>query len=150
MGEQVREFKAMVRNLHAAGLEVILDVVYNHTGEGNHMGPTLSFRGIDNHAYYRLDAGDPRFYMDFTGTGNTFNLLHPRMLQLVMDSLRYWVLEMHVDGFRFDLASTLARDSHGVNKLHAFLRDHSAGPGAFADEADRGTMGRGRRRLPGR
>ena len=121
MGDQVKEFKSMVRNLHAAGIEVILDVVYNHTGEGNHMGPTLSFRGIDNHAYYWLSPEDQRFYMDFTGTGNTFNLLHPRTLQLVMDSLRYWVLEMHVDGFRFDLASTLARDFGGVNKLHAFF-----------------------------
>ncbi len=121
MGEQVGEFKGMVRNLHGAGIEVILDVVYNHTGEGNHMGATLSFRGIDNEAYYRLSPEDPRFYMDFTGTGNTFNLLHPRTLQLVMDSLRYWVLEMHVDGFRFDLASTLARDASGVNKLHAFF-----------------------------
>ena len=121
MGGQVSEFKAMVRNLHAAGIEVILDVVYNHTGEGNHLGPTLSFRGVDNAAYYWLSPEDPRFYMDFTGTGNTFNLLHPRTLQLVMDSLRYWVLEMHVDGFRFDLASTLARDFGGVNKLHAFF-----------------------------
>src|SRR3954454_8199435 len=121
MGEQVKEFKGMVRNLHAAGIEVILDVVYNHTGEGNHLGATLSFRGVDNQAYYRLSPEDPRFYMDFTGTGNTFNLLHPRTLQLVMDSLRYWVLEMHVDGFRFDLASTLARDHRGVNKLHAFF-----------------------------
>jgi glycogen operon protein len=120
-GEQVREFKTMVRNLHAAGIEVILDVVYNHTGEGNHMGPTLSFRGVDNQSYYWLSPEDPRFYMDFTGTGNTFNLLHPRTLQLVMDSLRYWVLEMHVDGFRFDLAVTLARDFGGVNKLHAFF-----------------------------
>ncbi len=121
LGEQVKEFKSMVRNLHAAGIEVLLDVVYNHTGEGNQMGPTLSFRGIDNQAYYWLTPDDPRFYMDFTGTGNTFNLLHPRTLQLVMDSLRYWVLEMHVDGFRFDLASTLARDFNGVNKLHAFF-----------------------------
>ncbi|MFL6569308.1 MAG: glycogen debranching protein GlgX [Chthoniobacterales bacterium] len=120
-GEQVREFKTMVKNLHAANIEVILDVVYNHTGEGNHMGPTLSFRGVDNQAYYWLSPEDPRFYMDFTGTGNTFNLLHPRTLQLVMDSLRYWVLEMRVDGFRFDLASTLARDFGGVNKLHAFF-----------------------------
>jgi isoamylase len=120
-GEQVTEFKSMVRNLHAAGIEVILDVVYNHTAEGNHLGPTLCFRGIDNLAYYRLRPDDPRFYLDFTGTGNTFNLLHPRTLQLVMDSLRYWVLEMHVDGFRFDLASTLARDHEGVNKLHAFF-----------------------------
>ncbi len=121
VGGQVKEFKEMVRNLHAAGLEVILDVVYNHTAEGNHLGPTLSFRGIDNQAYYRLSPEDPRFYMDFTGTGNTFNLLNTRTLQLVMDSLRYWVLEMHVDGFRFDLASTLARDANGVNKLHAFF-----------------------------
>ena len=121
MGGQVTEFKNMVRNLHAAGLEVILDVVYNHTAEGNHLGPTLSFRGIDNPAYYRLLPEDARLYMDFTGTGNTFNLLHPRTLQLVMDSLRYWVNDMHVDGFRFDLASTLARDQSGVNKLHAFF-----------------------------
>ena len=120
-GGQVNEFKTMVRNLHAAGIEVILDVVYNHTAEGNHLGPTLAFRGIDNIASYRLETKNPRFYLDFTGTGNTFNLLHPRTLQLVMDSLRYWVLEMHVDGFRFDLASTLARDANGVNKLHAFF-----------------------------
>jgi isoamylase len=120
-GEQVNEFKGMVRNLHAAGIEVILDVVYNHTAEGNHLGPTLAFRGIDNIASYRLRTENPRFYLDFTGTGNTFNLLHPRTLQLVMDSLRYWVLEMHVDGFRFDLATTLARDANGVNKLHAFF-----------------------------
>ena len=121
LGEQIPEFKSMVRNLHAAGIEVILDVVYNHTAEGNHLGPTLCFRGIDNIAYYRLHPDNPRFYLDFTGTGNTFNLLHPRSLQLVMDSLRYWVLDMHVDGFRFDLASTLARDDEGVNKLHAFF-----------------------------
>ena len=121
LGGQVSEFKGMVRNLHAAGIEVILDVVYNHTGEGSHLGPTLSFRGVDNAAYYRLSPEDPRFYMDFTGTGNTFNLLHSRTLQLVMDSLRYWVNDMHVDGFRFDLASTLARDHQGVNKLHAFF-----------------------------
>ena len=120
-GGQVTEFRNMVRSLHAAGLEVILDVVYNHTAEGNHLGPTLSFRGIDNQAYYRLMPDDPRFYLDFTGTGNTFNLLNTRTLQLVMDSLRYWVTEMHVDGFRFDLASTLARDANGVNKLHAFF-----------------------------
>jgi glycogen operon protein len=121
LGEQVFEFKTMVRNLHAAGIEVILDVVYNHTAEGNHLGPTLCFRGIDNPAYYRLQPDNPRFYLDFTGTGNTFNLLHPRTLQLVMDSLRYWILEMHVDGFRFDLAATLVRDHDGVNKLHAFF-----------------------------
>ncbi|HEY4756968.1 MAG TPA: glycogen debranching protein GlgX, partial [Chthoniobacterales bacterium] len=121
LGGQVKEFKTMVRNLHAGGIEVLLDVVYNHTGEGNHLGPTLAFRGIDNIASYRLQSEQPRFYLDFTGTGNTFNLLHPRTLQLVMDSLRYWVLEMRVDGFRFDLASTLARDANGVNKLHAFF-----------------------------
>src|SRR2546430_577680 len=121
MGAQVSEFKPMVRNLHAAGIEVILDVVYNHTAEGNHLGATLAFRGIDNIASYRLRTENPRFYLDFTGTGNTFNLLHPRTLQLVMDSLRYWVNDMHVDGFRFDLASTLARDEKGVNKLHAFF-----------------------------
>ncbi len=122
LGEQVSEFKSMVRNLHAAGIEVILDVVYNHTAEGNHLGATLSFRGVDNIAHYRLLTENPRFYLDFTGTGNTFNLLHPRTLQLVMDSLRYWVLEMHVDGFRFDLASTLARDAKSVNKMHAFFQ----------------------------
>jgi isoamylase len=121
LGQQVNEFKSMVRNLHTAGIEVILDVVYNHTAEGNHLGATLAFRGVDNIAYYRLLPQDPRFYLDFTGTGNTFNLLNTRALQLVMDSLRYWVLEMHVDGFRFDLASTLARDANGVNKLHAFF-----------------------------
>jgi glycogen operon protein len=120
-GEQVTEFKTMVRNLHAAGLEVILDVVYNHTAEGNHLGPTLSFRGLDNHAYYRLVPETPRFYRDFTGTGNTVDSLHPRALQLIMDSLRYWVTEMHVDGFRFDLASTLARDQAGVSKTHPFF-----------------------------
>src|SRR4029077_6248986 len=121
MGAQVSEFESMVCNLHAAGIEGILDVVYNHTAEGNHLGPTLSFRGVDNPAYYRLALDDPRKYMDFTGTGNTFNLLHPRTLQLVMDSLRYWINDMHVDGFRFDLASPLARDQNGVNKLHAFF-----------------------------
>src|SRR6266581_4128780 len=115
------EFRSTVARLHDAGIEVILDVVYNHTAEGNHLGPTLSFRGIDNPAYYRLLPEDTRLYLDFTGTGNTFNLLHPRTLQLVMDSLRYWVLEMHVDGFRFDLAVSLGRDHEGVNKLHAFF-----------------------------
>src|SRR5262245_37800921 len=110
----------MVRSLHAAGIEVILDVVYNHTAEGNQMGATLSMRGVDNAAYYRL-AEDPRYYMDFTGCGNTLNMQHPRVLQLIMDSLRYWVLEMHVDGFRFDLASTLARELFEVNRLGAFF-----------------------------
>ena len=119
-GDQVREFKTMVRNLHAADIEVILDVVYNHTAEGNHMGPTLSWRGIDNRAYYRA-APDPRYYMDYTGCGNTFDMTNPRVLQLIMDSLRYWITQMHVDGFRFDLASTLARELHEVNKLGAFF-----------------------------
>ena len=119
--EQVREFKEMVRRLHEAGMEVILDVVYNHTAEGNHLGPTLSFRGIDNTSYYRLVADDPRFYMDYTGTGNSLNMLHPQTLKLIMDSLRYWVQEMHVDGFRFDLASTLARELHDDDRLSAFF-----------------------------
>ncbi|HEY6184658.1 MAG TPA: glycogen debranching protein GlgX [Terriglobales bacterium] len=117
----VNEFKTMVKTLHSAGIEVILDVVYNHTAEGNQMGPTLSFRGIDNSVYYRLMPDDPRYYMDYTGTGNTLNMRHPRVLQLIMDSLRYWVLEMHVDGFRFDLAATLARELHEVDRLGAFL-----------------------------
>ncbi|MBI4343936.1 MAG: glycogen debranching protein GlgX [Candidatus Omnitrophica bacterium] len=120
-GGSVREFKMMVRALHAAGIEVILDVVYNHTGEGNHLGPTLSFRGIDNVSYYRLSPKDPRYYEDFTGCGNTMNMRHPRVLQLITDSLRYWVLEMRVDGFRFDLASTLARELHAVDKLGSFF-----------------------------
>src|SRR5690606_8482477 len=106
-GEQVTEFKSMVKALHAAGIEVILDVVYNQTAEGNHLGPMLSFRGLDNPAYYHLVGDDPRYYMDYTGTGNTMNTRHPHVLQLIMDSLRYWVTEMHVDGFRFDLASAL-------------------------------------------
>ena len=117
----VQEFKTMVRNLHSAGIEVILDVVYNHTAEGNHFGPTLSFRGIDNAAYYRLDPHQRRYYVDYTGCGNTLNVSNPRVLQLIMDSLRYWVLDMHVDGFRFDLASTLARELHEVDKLGAFF-----------------------------
>jgi glycogen operon protein len=121
LDNQVYEFKTMVKTLHAAGLEVILDVVYNHTGEGNHLGPTLSLRGIDNVAYYRLDAENPRFYTDFTGTGNSLNMQHPRTIQLVMDSLRYWVTDMHVDGFRFDLAPVLARELHDVDKLSAFV-----------------------------
>ncbi|MCB9484058.1 MAG: glycogen debranching protein GlgX [Dehalococcoidia bacterium] len=117
----VDEFKTMVRALHAVGIEVILDVVYNHTAEGNHLGPTLSWRGIDNASYYRTVADEPRYYMDFTGTGNTLNLAHQRVLQMVMDSLRYWVLEMHVDGFRFDLASALARELYDVNRLSSFF-----------------------------
>jgi glycogen operon protein len=120
-GGQVREFKAMVRALHKAGLEVILDVVYNHTAEGNHLGPTLSFRGIDNQAYYRLVEDDPRFYYDVTGCGNSLNVRQPTTLRLIMDSLRYWVLEMHVDGFRFDLAAALAREFYDVDRLSAFF-----------------------------
>jgi isoamylase len=119
--DSINEFKTMVKTLHSAELEVILDVVYNHTAEGNHLGPTLSLKGIDNSAYYRLVADNQRYYKDYTGTGNTLNMQHPRVLQLIMDSLRYWVLEMHVDGFRFDLAATLARELHEVNRLGAFL-----------------------------
>lgn len=120
-GEQVVEFKRMVKALHEAGIEVILDVVYNHTGEGNQFGPTLSLRGIDNASYYRLVETDPRYYMDFTGCGNSLNVRHPQVLKLIMDSLRYWVLEMHVDGFRFDLASALARELYAVDRLSAFF-----------------------------
>ncbi|EUA08807.1 glycogen debranching enzyme GlgX [Mycobacterium xenopi 4042] len=120
-GSAVGEFKAMVRTFHEEGIEVILDVVYNHTAEGNHLGPTINFRGIDNAAYYRLEDDDPRFYKDFTGTGNSLNARHPHTLQLIMDSLRYWVTEMHVDGFRFDLASTLAREFYDVDRLSAFF-----------------------------
>ena len=118
---QVQEFKTMVKALHAVGIEVILDVVYNHTAEGNHMGPMLSMRGIDNLAYYRVTDEDPRYYLDFTGTGNSLNMRHPHVLQLIMDSLRYWATEMHVDGFRFDLASTLARELLAVDRLSAFF-----------------------------
>jgi isoamylase len=120
-GGQVGEFKAMVRDLHAAGIEVILDVVYNHTAESDHRGPTLSFRGIDNAAYYRLRDDDPRYYLDYTGCGNSLNVRHPHALQLILDSLRYWILDMHVDGFRFDLASALARELHDVERLSAFF-----------------------------
>ncbi|MCW3494284.1 glycogen debranching protein GlgX [Microbacterium sp. SSM24] len=120
-GQQVQEFKAMVKALHGAGIEVILDVVYNHTAEGNHLGPTLSMRGIDNEAYYRLEDDDKRYYTDYTGTGNSLNVGNPHTLQLIMDSLRYWVLEMHVDGFRFDLASTLAREFYEVDRLSTFF-----------------------------
>jgi isoamylase len=121
IGNQVYDFKSMVRTMHAAGLEIILDVVYNHTAEGNHLGPTLSFKGIDNQAYYRRVPDNPRFYYDFTGTGNSLNMRHPRTIQLIMDSLRYWVTEMHVDGFRFDLAPVLARELFEVDKLSAFF-----------------------------
>jgi glycogen operon protein len=120
-GAEVREFKEMVKALHAAGIEVILDVVYNHTAEGNHLGPTLSLKGFDNTAYYRTVPDNRRFYMDYTGTGNSLNMRHPQTLQLAMDSLRYWAVEMHVDGFRFDLAATLAREQHDVDRLSAFF-----------------------------
>ncbi len=121
VGQQVQEFKNLVRSLHEANIEVILDVVYNHTAEGNHLGPTLSFKGIDNRAYYRLVPDSPEFYFDTTGTGNSLNVRHPHTLQLIMDSLRYWVHDMHVDGFRFDLAATLARQFHEVDRLAAFF-----------------------------
>jgi isoamylase len=120
-GRQVTEFKAMVKDLHAAGIEVLLDVVYNHTAEGNHLGPTLAFRGLDNSSYYRLLPRDRRYYMDYTGTGNTLNVVHPRALQLITDSLRYWIEEMHVDGFRFDLAAALARGLHDADRLGSFF-----------------------------
>jgi isoamylase len=120
-GQEVREFKGMVKALHGAGIEVILDVVYNHTAEGNHLGPMLSFKGVDNSSYYRLMPEDPHFYMDFTGTGNSLNPVHPSVLRLIMDSLRYWVSECHVDGFRFDLASALARELYDVDRLSAFF-----------------------------
>ncbi|HVS29955.1 MAG TPA: glycogen debranching protein GlgX [Thermoanaerobaculia bacterium] len=121
IGQQVQEFKQMVKSLHDEGIEVILDVVYNHTAEGNHLGPMLSMKGIDNAAYYRTVQNNQRYYMDYTGTGNSLNMRHPHVLQLIMDSLRYWHLEMHVDGFRFDLASTLARELHDVDRLSAFF-----------------------------
>jgi glycogen operon protein len=120
-GQQVQEFKQLVKTLHEAGIEVILDVVYNHTAEGNHLGAMLSFKGIDNAAYYRLVHDNKRYYMDYTGTGNTLNMRHPHVLQLMMDSLRYWVTDMHVDGFRFDLAATLARELHDVDRLSSFF-----------------------------
>ena len=120
-GGQVAEFKRMVRELHRADIEVILDVVYNHSAEGNHLGPTLNFRGIDNRSYYKLVPDNPRYYQDYTGTGNSLNVGHPQVLRLIMDSLRYWILEMHVDGFRFDLAATLARELHDVDRLSAFF-----------------------------
>ena len=140
----------MVKALHGAGIEVILDVVYNHTAEGNHLGPMLSFRGLDNRSYYRLMPDDLRFYMDFTGTGNSLNPVHPSVLRLIMDSLRYWVLECRVDGFRFDLASALAREFYDVDRLSALLRHDPPGPGALAGEADRRAVGRRAGRLPGR
>ena len=149
-GAQVAEFKAMVKALHAAGLEVILDVVYNHTCEGNHLGPTLSLRGIDNAGYYWL-MPDARYYLDFTGTGNSLNASNPETARLIVDSLRYWVGEMHVDGFRFDLATTVGRAAHAsLRSLRADLPDHQPGSGAVAREADRRAVGHRHRRLPGR
>src|SRR5581483_4452813 len=120
-GEQLKEFKGMVKALHRAGIEVILDVVYNHTAEGNHLGPMLAFKGVDNESYYRLMPDAPRYYQDFTGTGNSLNPVHPSVLRLIMDSLRYFVVECHVDGFRFDLASALAREFYDVDRLSAFF-----------------------------
>ena len=149
LGQQVNEFKSMVRELHKAGIEVILDVVYNHTAEGNQLGPTLSFRGIDNAAYYRLVDKTPEFYMDYTGTGNTLNVSNPHSLQMIMDSLRYWVTEMHVDGFRFDLAAALAREFYDVDKLAAFFELVQQDPIVSQVETHRRTVGRRPRRLPG-
>jgi (1->4)-alpha-D-glucan 1-alpha-D-glucosylmutase len=128
VGDEVKQFKEMVRALHGVGIEVILDVVYTHTAEGNHLGPTLNLKGLDNRTYYRLNRDDPRFYLDYTGTGNTLNVHHPQTLRLIMDSLRYWVSEMHVDGFRFDLASTLARSLHEVDRLSSFFAVMSQDP----------------------
>ncbi len=144
------EFKEMVARLHDAGLEVILDVVYNHTAEGNERGPTLSFRGIDNASYYRLMPDEPRYYINDTGTGNTFNLSHPRVLQMVTDSLRYWVTEMHVDGFRFDLGTILAREVLRLRRRRRLPRCLPAGSRPFHREADRRTLGYRPRRLSGR
>ena len=144
------EFKEMVARFHDAGIEVILDVVYNHTAEGNHLGPTLSFKGIDNASYYRLLPNEPRYYINDTGTGNTFNLSHPRVLQMVTDSLRYWVQEMHVDGFRFDLGTILARETHGFDQGGGFLEFLRPGSGAFLGQADCGTLGHRARRVSGR
>ena len=140
----------MVKALHAAGIEVILDVVYNHTAEGNHLGPMLSMRGIDNLAYYRVVDDEPRHYLDFTGTGNSLNMRHPHVLQLIMDSLRYWVTEMHVDGFRFDLAVDARPRAVRRRPPVGVLRPRPAGPDRLAGEADRRAVGRRRGRLPGR
>ncbi len=148
-GQQVHEFKQMVKTLHTAGIEVILDVVYNHTAEGNEKGPTLSMRGIDNASYYRLVADDPQYYMDYTGTGNTLNMRDAYVLQLVMDSLRYWATEMHVDGFRFDLASALGPQPARGRPAERVLRSRPAGSGGQPAEADRRAVGHRRGRLPG-
>ncbi|GMA85224.1 hypothetical protein GCM10025868_04740 [Angustibacter aerolatus] len=148
-GQQVAEFKGMVKALHEADIEVILDVVYNHTAEGNQMGPTIAFRGIDNRAYYRLVDGDEAHYYDTTGTGNSLLMRHPHVLQAIMDSLRYWVTEMHVDGFRFDLASSLARQFHEVDRLSAFFDLVQQDPIVSQVKAHRRAVGRRRRRVPG-
>ena len=145
--DAVQQFKMMVAAFHAAGIEVILDVVYNHTAEGNQLGPTLSLRGIDNAAYYKLTPEDQRFYMDYTGCGNSLNVRHPRVLQLIMDSLRYWVADMHVDGFRFDLASTLARELYEVDRLGAFFDIIHQDPTLVTGQIDRRTLGCRARRL---
>jgi hypothetical protein len=140
----------MVKRLHGVGIEVILDVVYNHTAEGGELGPTLSLRGIDNASYYRLDPADRRRYVDFTGCGNSLNMVHPRTVQLIMDSLRYWVLEMHVDGFRFDLAPALAREAIRGQPARHLLRQPPAVSGPVTGDAHRGALGSRSRRLPGR
>ena len=150
LGQQVPEFKAMVKALHAADIEVILDVVYNHTAEGSEMGPTLSFRGLDNANYYRLVDDDKAHYYDTTGTGNSLLMRSPHVLQMIMDSLRYWVTEMHVDGFRFDLAATLARQFHEVDRLSAFFDLVQQDPIGVAGQAHRRAVGHRRRWLPGR
>ena len=149
-GQEVREFKGMVKALHRAGIEVILDVVYNHTAEGNHLGPMLCFKGVDNKSYYRLTPDDPRYYMDFTGTGNSLNVVHPSVLRLIMDSLRYWVTECHVDGFRFDLASRAGARALRRRPPVGVLRRHPPGPDPLPGEADRRAVGRRPGRLPGR
>ena len=141
-GQEVREFKGMVKALHRAGIEVILDVVYNHTAEGNHLGPMLCFKGVDNKSYYRLTPEDPRFYMDFTGTGNSLNVVHPSVLRLIMDSLRYWVIECHVDGFRFDLASRAGARALRRRPPVGVLRRHPPGPDPLPGQADRRAVGR--------
>ena len=140
----------MVKALHRAGIEVILDVVYNHTAEGNHLGPMLCFKGVDNKSYYRLSPEDPRYYMDFTGTGNSLNVVHPSVLRLIMDSLRYWVIECHVDGFRFDLASRAGARALRRRPPVRVLRRHPPGPDPLPGQADRRAVGRRPGRLPGR
>ena len=150
VANSLREFKEMIARFHEAGLEVILDVVYNHTAEGNELGPTLSFKGIDNASYYRLLPDQKRYYINDTGTGNTVNLSHPRVIQMVTDSLRYWAGEMHVDGFRFDLGTILAREPDGFNTESGFLKAVGQDPLLRGRQADRRAVGLRARRLPGR